>query len=123
MRRREVRDGRQQRAPDRRGEARGTQDPGRFGVRVEVEAGGVDRGEDRHRVLGQPASGRGESDAPPDGLDERGAHLGGERGDLLGHGGRGDAQLVGDRAHRAEPGQFEQEVEASGLHAVIVHAS
>jgi hypothetical protein len=117
MGRREPGDGGEQRAADRGGEARGTEGSGGLSGRVEVEAGGVDRGKDGDRVLGQPAPGRGEPDAPSDGLDECGAHLGGERRDLLGHRRRRDAQLVGDSAHRTEPGQFEQEVEAAGLHS------
>ena len=46
---------------------------GGLGVRVEVEPGRVDRGEDRHRVLGEPPPGRGQPDPAPVRLDQRGA--------------------------------------------------
>ena len=82
--------------------------------------GRVDRREDRQRVLGQPAPGRGQAYPPADGFDERRARLGGQGGDLLRHGRRGHAQLVGDGAHRPEPGQLEQEAQAAGLHRAIV---
>ena len=58
--------------------------PGRRGGRVEVDAGGLERGEDGHGVVGQPAAGRGQPDPPAVGLDQRGAGLPGQRRDLLG---------------------------------------
>ena len=79
-------------------------------------AGRLDRGQDRHRVLGQPPPGRGQPHPPAVRLDQRRAGLPGQHGDLLGHGRRGDAQLVGDRAHRAEPGQLEQQPQPAGVH-------
>jgi hypothetical protein len=71
-------------------------------------------------VLGQPAPGRGEPHPAPHRLDERRADLAGQHRDLLGDRGRGDAHLVGDRAHGAEAGQLEEELQAAGLHARIV---
>src|SRR3712207_7755501 len=46
------------------GEAGDAHDAGRFGGRIEVRAGGVERGEDRHRVLGEPSAGGGETHPP-----------------------------------------------------------
>ena len=71
-----------------------------------------------HRVLGQPPPGRGQPDPPA--RPARSARAPTSRAstrDLLGHGGRGDAQLVGHRPHRAEPGQFEQQPQPAGVHA------
>ena len=120
VRRREAGDGGQQRAADRRGEPGGAQGAGRLSCRVEIETGRVDRREDRHRVLGEAASRRGQPHPPTDRFDEGCADLGGENRDLLGDGRRGDVHLVRDRAHRSEPRQLEQELQATGLHRLIV---
>ena len=111
----------QQRAADGRGESGDPDRPGRLGARVEVEAGGVDGGEDGDAADGQPPTGRGEPDVAADRLDERRADLTGQRGDLLRHGGGGDVHLVGDGTHRPSSGQFEQNPQAARVHAAIVH--
>ncbi len=54
-----------------------------LGVGVEVEARGVDGGEDGHRMVGEPAPGRGESHAAPLRLDQLGAGVPGQCRDLL----------------------------------------
>jgi hypothetical protein len=66
------RDG-QQRPADGRCEAGDPQRAGRLRVRVQVEPGGLDRGQDGHRVPGQPLPGRGQPDPPAVRLDQRGA--------------------------------------------------
>jgi hypothetical protein len=91
--------------------------------RVEVEPGRLDRRQDRHRVLGETAAGRGEPHQPAVRLDQRRARLAGQRGELLRHGGGGDVQLIGDGAHRAQPGQFEQQPQAAHVHRSIIHDS
>ena len=73
VRDREVGDRGQQRAADRGGEAGDPHRPGRLGVRVEVEPGRVDGGQDRDRVVGQSPPGRGEPDPAAGRLDERGS--------------------------------------------------
>ena len=77
--------------------------PCRFGVGIEVETRAVDGGEDGDCVVGQPLPGRGQPDPPALGLDQLGAGLLCERGDLLRHRRRGQVMGLGDRTHRAEP--------------------
>jgi len=94
---------------------------GRRCRRVQVAAGGLDRGQDGDRVAGQPPSGRGEPYPPPVRLDQRGARLPGQRRDLLRDGGRGDVHRLADLSHRAETGQLEQQLEAARIHEHIIH--
>ena len=111
--RREVGDDRQQRAPDGGRERRDPHGAGRLRRRVEVEPGGLDRGEDRHGVVGQPAAGRGQPDPPAVGLDERRCPPPGPAPRCCCETRRGGrAELVGDLAHRAEPGELEQQLAA-----------
>jgi len=117
---RELRRDRQQRPPYGRREPGDPQRPGRLRVRVQVEPGRLDRGQDRHRVLGQPPPGRGQPDPPPVRFDQCRARLPGQHGQLLGHRRRGDVQLIGDVAHRSQPGQFEQQTQATDVHPAIV---
>jgi hypothetical protein len=118
--RREVGDHRQQRSPDRGREAGDPHRARRFGVRVEVEPGRLDRGEDGDGVLGQPPPGRRQAHPATVRLDQRRPDLAGQHGQLLRHGRRGHVQLVRDLAHRAEPGQFDQQPQATDVHEVIV---
>jgi len=55
-------------------------------------------------------------DAAPLVLEERGAGLLCERRDLLGDGRGGDVHDVGDRAHGAEAGQLEEQLEPARVH-------
>jgi hypothetical protein len=112
---------REQRPADRRREAGDPDGAGGFGVGVQVGPRRLDRGEDGDAVVGQPPPGRGEPDPAPDRLQERGARLPRERGDLLRDGGRGDAHLVRHRVHRAEPGQRDQQLQAPRLHSPIMN--
>jgi len=99
---------RQQDLAERRGEGGHPHRPGRRSRRVQVAAGGLDRGQDGDRVPGQPPPGRGQPHPPPVRLGQRGARLPGQRRDLLRHGGGGDVHRLADLAHRAEAGQLEQ---------------
>ena len=94
---------RQQRPAYGGGERRDPDGPGGVGGGVEVEARGLQRGQHGHGVVGQPAPRGSEPDAPPLGLDQRGARLAGQHRELLGDGRGGGVHDVGDRAHRAEP--------------------
>ena len=87
---------RQQDLAERRGKGGHPYRPGRQGRRVQVAAGGLDRGQDGDRVPGQPTSGRGQPHPSPVRLDQRGARL---------------------------PGQFEQQLEAARIHEKIIHYS
>ena len=107
---------RQQRHADAGRETPDAQGAGRFGVRVEVESGGVDGRQDRDGVVGQPASGRGQPHPSADRFDELRTRLLRQGGDLLGHRRGGQPVRLGDLTHRAETRQFEQEMQASGVH-------
>ena len=74
-------------------------------------------------MLGQPAARGCQPDPPPVRLGQRGVHLAGECGDLLRHRGGGDAERVRDRAHRPQPGQLRQELQAAGFPFAIVRLS
>lgn len=89
---------------------------GRLGERVEVAFGRLDGREDGARVVGQAAAGRGESHATSVGLDQGGAGVAGQGGDLLGDRRGGQAVGVRHLAHRAESGELEEQVQASGVH-------
>ena len=91
--------------------------------RVQVAAGGLERGQNGDRVAGQPPSGRGKPHPPPVRLDQRSACLPGQRRDLLGDGGRGDMHRLAYLPHRAETGQLEQQLEAARIHEHIIHYS
>jgi hypothetical protein len=93
---------RQQRHPDAGGETADPKGAHRFGVGVEIQSRGVDGGQDRHGVIGQPAAGGSEADTPALRLDQRHPGLLGERGDLLRHRRGGQVMCLGDRPHRAE---------------------
>jgi hypothetical protein len=79
----ETGDDRQQVGADGGGEPGDPQGPVGFCFRSQVELRGLDCAEDRDRMLGQPAARRGQPDPASGRLDERGAHLAGEHGDLL----------------------------------------
>jgi hypothetical protein len=66
-------------------------------------------GEHGLRVLGEPQPGRGEPDAPPDPLDQPGARLRLEHGELLGHRGRAEVQCLRHRRDRPAPVQLVQQ--------------
>jgi hypothetical protein len=107
---------RQQNLAERRGEGGHPDRSGRRGGRVQVAAGGLDRGQDGDRVPGQPPSGRGQPHPPPVRLGQRGTRLPGQRRDLLRDGGGGDVHHLAHLPHRAEAGQFEQQLEAARVH-------
>ena len=67
------------------------------------------RGEDRHRVVGEPLARRGQAHPPARRLDQRRPRLAGEDGELLRDRRGRVPELVGDRAHRPEAGQLEQQ--------------
>ena len=64
---------------------------------------------------------RGQPHPPADGLDQRGPRLAGQNGELLGDGGGGDVELLGDLAHRPEPRHVEQHLQPTKIHRSIVH--
>jgi inner membrane transporter RhtA len=68
-------------------------------------------------VVGQSVTGWGESDPATVRLDQGRPGLGGEHRELLGHRRGGDVHRIGDGAHRAEPGQRDQQLQATGVHA------
>jgi hypothetical protein len=109
---------RQQDLAERRGEGGHPDRPGRRSRRVQVAAGGLDRGQDGDRVPGQPPPGRGQPHPPPIRLGQRGARLPGQRRDLLRHGGGSDVHRLADLAHRAEAGQLEQQLQAARVHGI-----
>lgn len=112
-------DHRQQILPDRGGEPGDAYRAAGFRSRAQIPVGRLHRGEDRDRVLGQPASGRRQPDPAAVRFDERRAHLPREHRDLLRHRrGRG-AEHVRDRPHRAQPGQFRQQFQPSRFHPAL----
>jgi len=113
----------QQDLAERRGVGGHPDRSGRRGGRVQVAAGGLDRGQDGDRVPGQPPAGRGQPDPPPVRLGQRGARLPGQRRDLLRDGGGGDVHRLPHLSHRAEAGQFEQQLEAPRVHGQIIQYS
>ena len=78
----------------------------------------VDGGQDRDGVVGQASAGRRQPHPPALGLDQLRAGLLGQRGDLLRHRRRREVVRLGDRAHRAQPGQRQQQLQAAGVHRV-----
>jgi hypothetical protein len=112
----QLRQQRDERTADGGGEPRDADGAGGFGVGVEVAAGRLDRGQDRDTVVGEPATGRGEPHAPAHRLQQGAPRLRRERRELLAHGGRGDAQLLADRAHRAQPGERHEQLQPARLH-------
>jgi hypothetical protein len=114
---------RQQDLAERRGEGGHPDRPGRRSRRVQVAAGGFDRGQDGDRVPGQPPPGGGQPYPPAVRLGQRGARLPGQRGDLLRDGGGGDVHRLADLPHRAEAGQFEQQLQAARVHGQIIQYS
>ncbi len=93
----------------------------RLGVRVQVETGGLDGGEDGDGVVGQPLAGGGEPDPATVGLEQGSPGVAGQGGDLLGDRRGGEPELVGDLAHRSQARQLEQQAEAADVHDPIVH--
>ena len=114
---------RQQRVADRSGESADPQHPGWIGIRIEVEPRGVDGREDVDGVVGQAPASRRQPHATALRFDELRAGLLAQRRDLLRHRRRGQPVRVGDRAHRPEPGQLEQQPEPTGVHTGIVRYS
>jgi len=92
-----------------------------FGVDVEVAAGRLDGRQDRDAVVGEPPPRRGEPHVPAHRLQQGAPRLRRERRELLANRGRGDAQLLADGPHRAQPGQRHQELEPARLHSVILY--
>jgi len=87
-----------------RGERRHPHGPGRRRRRVQVQAGGLEGGQDRDGVTRQPLPGRGQPHPPPVRLGQRGARLPGQGRDLLRDGGGGDVHALADLPHGAEAG-------------------
>jgi hypothetical protein len=110
------RDHRHERAPDRGGEPRDPHDAGRLPGGVEIGAGGLERGEDRHGVVGEPLPGRRQPHPSSGGLDERRPRLAGQHGELVRDRRRRVAELVGDGAHRPAPRELEQQTQAPRIH-------
>ena len=120
VRRRELVDQRDQRAADGGAEGGHPDRAGRLRLGVEVAAGGLHGGQDRDRVVGEPTAGRGEADPAPDRLEQRHAHVAGQRGQLLGDRGGRQAELVGDLAHGAQAGELHEQLEPAYVHPGIV---
>ncbi len=115
--RRQLGDARQQRDPNPGGEAADPHGAAGFCVRVEVEPRGVDGGQDRDRVVGEPQPGRCQPDPPAVRFDELRTGLLGQRRDLLGHRRGGQVVGLGDRPHRTQAGQGQKELQAARVHA------
>jgi len=113
--------GRQHELPDGRGERRHPDGAGWRRRRIQVKAGSLEGGEDRDRMISQAAPGRSQPHPPPGPLDQRRARLPGQGRDLLGDGGGGHVHGLGDRPHRAEAGQLQQQLQAARIHAHNVH--
>ena len=116
----EVVDRGEERGPDGRREAGDAQHADRLGSRVEVEACGLDGGEDRHRVVGEPSARRGQPDPSAVRLQEGRADVARQGRDALRDARRRRAEGVGDLVHRAEAGELEEHAEATDVHACIV---
>ena len=104
-----VADDGQQRTADGGGESGHPQRAGGFGRRVEIQPGGVDGGQDRHRVGGQPVAGGRQPHPASVGLQQCGPGVVGQCRELLGDGGRRRPEFVGDLAHRTQSGQLQQQ--------------
>ena len=83
-------------------------------------AGGLDRGEDRDRVVGEPLTGGCQPHPPARRLDQRRPRLASQDRELLRDRRGRVPELVGDRAHRAAPGELEQQPQAARIHRSIV---
>jgi hypothetical protein len=112
---------REQHLAERRRVGRHPHRPGGRPRRVQVTPGGLDRGQDGDRVTGQPPPGRSQPHPPPVWLGQRDARLPGQRRELLRDGGGGDVHGLADLAHRAQAGQFEQQLQTARIHVSIIH--
>lgn len=72
-------------------------------------------------MIGQSLTGRRQPHPATVGLDQCGTGLRGQGRELLGHCRRREVVRFGDRTHRTQAGEFEEEMESTGFHPSIIH--